>query len=61
MVYVVHTIFRGGHYVDLWSMFQKMTYGMSYTTIGRNIGQKMVLPLIHLGLDAMQFVLCVCE
>jgi hypothetical protein len=44
-----------------------MTYGVSYTTIGRNIGQKMVLPLIHLGLDAMQhlkccmsFVLCVC-
>jgi hypothetical protein len=39
-------------------MFQMMTYGMSYTTIGRNIGQKMVLPLIHLGLDAIQHLKC---
>jgi hypothetical protein len=43
-MYVVWAIFKGHHYVDLWSMFLKVVYGMSCATIIKGIGQKLILP-----------------
>lgn len=47
MMYVMWEIFKNPHYVDLWLMFLKLAYGMSYIAIGRNANQQMDLPLMH--------------
>jgi hypothetical protein len=47
MMFVVWIIFKGSHYIDLWLVFQRMAYGMSYATIERNINEKMILPSMH--------------
>jgi len=33
--------------LNLWSMFKRLAYGMSYVAIGKNISQKMVLFIMH--------------
>ncbi len=47
MMYVVWTIFRNHHYVDLWLMFLRLAHGMSHATSGRSANWQMVLPLVH--------------
>jgi hypothetical protein len=46
-MYVMQTIFRNCHYVDLQLMFPRLAYGMSYATLGGSVNWQMVLPLVH--------------
>jgi hypothetical protein len=47
MNYVMWAIFRNYRCVDLWLMFSRLAYGVSYATLGRNANWKMVLLLVH--------------
>jgi hypothetical protein len=47
MLYIMWVIHFNFHYVDLWLTFQRLTYVMSYGTIGINTSRKMVLLLMH--------------
>jgi hypothetical protein len=45
ILYVLWVIYEGYHYVDLWSMFWRLAYGMFYITIKGSTKWKKVLPL----------------
>jgi hypothetical protein len=44
---VMWVIFKSRHYVDLWLMFTRLAYGMSYATCRRSANQQMILLLVH--------------
>jgi len=46
-MYVMQTIFRSRHYVDLQLIFSRLVYGMSFATFEGSVNWQMVLPLVH--------------
>ncbi len=47
LVYVMRVIFRGRNYVGVWSMFERLAFGVFDATFEWHTCQQMVLPLMH--------------